>query len=73
METFKYSIIYLMALFVIMMADHYIYPLETRQSGPEPSMFEIVPITVPQAAPAEPAANGSTAPLQSGFIPLTEA
>ena len=30
METFKYSIIYLMALFVIMLADHYIYPLDTR-------------------------------------------
>ena len=26
METFKYSIIYLMALFLIMLADHYIYP-----------------------------------------------
>ena len=26
METFKYSIIYLMALFMVMLADHYIYP-----------------------------------------------
>jgi len=49
METFKYSIIYLMALFVIMMADHYIYPLETRLPTAEQSMFEIVPITDPQA------------------------
>ena len=30
METFKYSIVYLMALFVIMLADHYLYPLDTR-------------------------------------------
>ena len=29
METFKYSIIYLMALFVIMLADHYIFPVST--------------------------------------------
>ncbi|MDP4788977.1 MAG: heme o synthase [Haliea sp.] len=27
METFKYSIIYLMALFVIMLIDHYIFPI----------------------------------------------
>jgi protoheme IX farnesyltransferase len=27
METFKYSIIYLMALFVIMLADHYLLPI----------------------------------------------
>lgn len=33
METFKYSIIYLMALFVIMLADHYIYPVEERLPG----------------------------------------
>ena len=26
METFRYSIIYLMALFLVMLADHYIYP-----------------------------------------------
>ncbi|MEM1112897.1 MAG: heme o synthase [Pseudomonadota bacterium] len=26
METFKYSIIYLMALFVVMLVDHYLYP-----------------------------------------------
>lgn len=28
MQTFKYSIIYLMALFVIMLADHYIFPMK---------------------------------------------
>jgi protoheme IX farnesyltransferase len=27
METFKYSIVYLMALFVIMLADHYLFPV----------------------------------------------
>ncbi len=27
METFKYSIIYLMALFIIMLADHYLFPV----------------------------------------------
>ena len=26
MDTFKYSIIYLMALFVVMLADHYLLP-----------------------------------------------
>jgi protoheme IX farnesyltransferase len=26
METFKYSIIYLMALFVVMLLDHYVFP-----------------------------------------------
>ncbi|MEZ5568396.1 MAG: heme o synthase [Halioglobus sp.] len=29
METFKYSIIYLMALFVIMLVDHYLFPVST--------------------------------------------
>lgn len=29
METFKYSIIYLMALFVIMLVDHYVFPVAT--------------------------------------------
>lgn len=29
METFKYSIIYLMALFVIMLIDHYLFPVAT--------------------------------------------
>ncbi|MCB1689406.1 MAG: heme o synthase [Halioglobus sp.] len=29
METFKYSIIYLMALFVVMLVDHYIFPVHT--------------------------------------------
>ena len=27
METFKYSIIYLMALFVVMLVDHYVFPM----------------------------------------------
>ena len=30
MQTFKYSIIYLMALFSIMLIDHYLYPLAMR-------------------------------------------
>jgi len=29
METFKYSIIYLMALFIIMLVDHYLFPVHT--------------------------------------------
>lgn len=29
METFRYSIIYLMALFVVMLVDHYIFPVST--------------------------------------------
>ena len=29
METFKYSIIYLMALFIIMLVDHYLFPVST--------------------------------------------
>jgi protoheme IX farnesyltransferase len=28
-QTFKYSIFYLMALFVVMLVDHYIYPTAT--------------------------------------------
>ncbi|MBT8148946.1 MAG: protoheme IX farnesyltransferase [Pseudomonadales bacterium] len=32
METFKYSIIYLFALFIVMLADHYIYPQYGEQS-----------------------------------------
>jgi protoheme IX farnesyltransferase len=44
MQTFKYSIIYLMALFVIMLADHYVYPLETRITPAEPAMeLQITP------------------------------
>lgn len=35
METFKYSIIYLMALFVIMLADHYLFPM--------PVVYEVAP------------------------------
>jgi protoheme IX farnesyltransferase len=29
METFRYSIIYLMALFVIMLLDHYLFPVSS--------------------------------------------
>jgi protoheme IX farnesyltransferase len=29
METFRYSIIYLMALFVVMLVDHYLFPVAT--------------------------------------------
>ena len=29
METFKYSIIYLMSLFVVMLVDHYVFPVST--------------------------------------------
>ena len=29
METFRYSIVYLMALFVVMLVDHYLYPVAT--------------------------------------------
>lgn len=29
METFKYSIVYLMSLFVVMLVDHYIFPVHT--------------------------------------------
>ncbi len=29
METFKYSIVYLMALFIVMLVDHYVYPTAT--------------------------------------------
>ncbi len=27
MATFKYSIVYLMALYVVMLVDHYLYPV----------------------------------------------
>ena len=27
METFRYSIVYLMALFVVMLVDHYLFPV----------------------------------------------
>ena len=36
METFRYSIIYLFALFIIMLADHYIYPQYGEQSWYNP-------------------------------------
>jgi len=29
METFRYSIIYLMALFIIMLVDHYLFPVSS--------------------------------------------
>ena len=29
METFKYSIVYLMSLFVVMLVDHYVFPVST--------------------------------------------
>ena len=29
METFRYSIVYLMALFIIMLVDHYLFPVST--------------------------------------------
>jgi protoheme IX farnesyltransferase len=29
METFRYSIIYLMALFIIMLVDHYFFPVKS--------------------------------------------
>ena len=29
MKTFKYSIYYLMALFIIMLFDHYVFPVST--------------------------------------------
>ena len=32
MQTFKYSIIYLMALFVIMLLDHYLFPVSDLMS-----------------------------------------
>ncbi len=36
MQTFKYSIIYLMALFIIMLVDHYALPLDERLSRTPP-------------------------------------
>src|SRR5690606_36721602 len=33
MDTFKYSIIYLMALFVIMLLDHYLLPMQPLPTG----------------------------------------
>ncbi len=38
MQTFRYSIIYLMALFIIMLADHYILPLDERLNRTPPSI-----------------------------------
>jgi protoheme IX farnesyltransferase len=52
METFKYSIIYLMALFVIMFADHYVYPLDTRIAPEQPTIeLQIAPETSPGFVP----------------------
>ena len=41
METFKYSIIYLFALFVVMLADHYIYPDDLRSRYHFPPAIEL--------------------------------
>ena len=52
METFKYSIIYLMALFVIMLADHYVYPLDTRVAPEQPAIeLQITPEKSPGFVP----------------------
>ena len=43
MQTFRYSIIYLMALFIIMLADHYILPLDERlNSTPPPIEMQVI-------------------------------
>tara|TARA_S200000501_G_scaffold379012_1_gene446337 strand:+ start:12674 stop:13624 length:951 start_codon:yes stop_codon:yes gene_type:complete len=43
MQTFRYSIIYLMALFIIMLADHYILPLDERlNSAPPPIEMQAI-------------------------------
>ena len=34
METFKYSIVYLMSLFVVMLVDHYVFPVSTLRASP---------------------------------------
>lgn len=40
METFRYSIIYLFALFIIMLMDHYLYPEYGDQNGYRPEVSE---------------------------------
>ena len=43
MQTFRYSIIYLMALFIIMLADHYIFPLDDRLNRiPSPIEMQVI-------------------------------
>lgn len=43
MQTFRYSIIYLMALFIIMLADHYILPIDERlNSTPPPIEMQVI-------------------------------
>ena len=43
MQTFRYSIIYLMALFIIMLADHYILPLDERLNRiPPPIEMQVI-------------------------------
>lgn len=58
MQTFRYSIIYLMALFVIMMADHYLYPASVLNAHLMP--IEMLPTS----------ASGLQDSAQ--YIPLTE-
>ena len=42
-QTFRYSIIYLMALFIIMLADHYVFPLDDRLNRiPPPIEMQII-------------------------------
>ena len=42
-QTFRYSIIYLMALFIIMLADHYILPLDERLNRtPPPIEMQVI-------------------------------
>ncbi len=41
METFKYSIIYLFALFIIMLVDHYVYPDDMRSRYHFPTAIEL--------------------------------
>jgi len=41
METFKYSIIYLFALFVVMLVDHYVYPDSERARYHFPAKIEL--------------------------------
>ena len=43
MQTFRYSIIYLMALFIIMLADHYIFPLDDSLNRiPPPIEMQVI-------------------------------
>lgn len=42
METFKYSIVYLFALFVVMLVDHYVYPESERMTS-RGATYELLP------------------------------